>query len=327
MPQTFNRPVCSWLQAPMYWGNDIGTPATATQRGHSPIAIAVSTIAGRSYDPGWVGAIVHPGPVQHIGLLINGTPASPVLTLTPDGAAAVADIEPAIVIPKVTLANVDGAGTWGFGPVAVGQFTDQHMTIAYTPVNAADVGKQIMGIGSPTFIDTSAGLFACFKNNFENDWWGGWSGFGGSDVFNSLFELEEVYGAAAATYGYTAGARRVDGDVSAVSSVPWTHDGTFQDLMIVTHAAPAFNYQVALRINGATVRTIDVTAGSDRIFLASDTTPVAIGVGDRPNFMCTADGGGTLAAELLWTFRAGDSTDPGWMSDEAGGAFAGGYSG
>lgn len=248
--------------------------------------------------------------------LVGGSLAGPVLIANASGSAFDA-FDDEIIVPGVTVSTIDTTARWGVtlgGNPDPSSFYTIGMSWDYEPILAVHAGKQIMGLGSTTLIDTgsdqSTGIFG------EPNVGGYFAPLvfpratmdffipGGTDSmwFMTPFETQPdklAYMIANGTWG----------EARPVAAWPWLTPGTFQDFTLVLKTIPSAGATLSFRKNKQTLFSFTVTAGW-RYYTMPNV--VSCSPGDLFCWHCTAAGAQTLDAQLLWTFTPGTSDSSGY---------------
>ena len=264
------------IVAPPLYASD----AIAQPFGHAPFDINLTALGG-SYTRENAASV----DLATVQAWVNGLGVGPTIILG-NGASDVVAIDPVILVPGVTAANIDGASRFSF--VSPATALDLKVVLGYEAVNAADVGKTIWGLGSDHLaIPASIGRFAPLAYAAGD---AGWTGPAHNDIFNTLFELDDT--------------GRLSGQVDPVAAAPYCREETWQDFKLVVHdvAGPDGVYTFSLRINGSTVLSITTALSATRLWTPA-VTSVDVHDGDLVCWLCEAAGGAQLDAEILWSAK------------------------
>ncbi len=286
---SLRRGLVNYVAPPGYAAPSAETP----HFGHVPFDIAIRAMAAAHHN-------FTDGSPADFQLWNDGAvyPAAGPVNVASGGKALVA-FDPAIVIPGVTAGNIDGASR--FGIQTTSNEDASYVALAYDPVDPANAGKHIMGVGSKHLADPGAnGMFGAVTYYFGPP--GGWSRPGppsSSDVFASNYEADDT--------------GRVAGDNEAIAVVPWARPGTLADFLLVVRdvAGPDGIYKFHVRVNGATVLTIATTASATRLWTATPAT-VDVPFGALVCWQAEVLSGTNLAGELLWSFKAAPAVVDPW---------------
>jgi hypothetical protein len=258
--------------------------------GHSPIPIQIEALA-----VSWVPSIFITNRQDTIfQLWVDGALQGLPIVVGPASPSRYTFDSP-VLVPAVTSGNVDGASRFGVSTWQVGGVGDytESICLLYTPTNVEDDGKEVWGIGAAALIggdgDGSDGRYAAPMGDWYA-WYGNWNYGGVSPLFASPWELSD------------GTPPPVGGMAEAVAAAPMCRPATWDDFTIALRNDPDGAYRFKLRVNGSTVKTLTVTAGTQRVWTFSGAVDIA--QGDQVCWLGEADGAGGLDGEILWTSRA-----------------------
>lgn len=217
-----------------------------------------------------------------------------------------------LAIPAVNGTNIDTTARYsvhGTGTPLVDDWA--YAVLRYTPTNAADIGKQILGMGSDRLLRVvDVGKFSPM---LLLGTYAAWYAGDFSSPFALVLEDNKPPGS--------------NPQAAPPAGIVWPVAGTFQDFKLVTRAGggPGGVYKIALRINKTDVMTITTAATSTRIWTQDGgASPIPIADGDLVDWKLVS-APGTLDADLLYTFTSAGTTATTGYGE--GGYGEGGYGG
>lgn len=260
--------------------------------GWVPFDINLLSWSGRHVGPASQGGVTAQ---NRVGGALVGNP----LSLVP-GAEYGTLFDPPILIPAVTTGNIDGAARWGLDLTGINLTT---FLWDYEAADDANAGRQIMSIGgvrilTPTcetgHVAGESHLFAPLVNPYLSEVIADAGDTGPYFIlgYETLPEWNVPLQA-----GFSATRR-------PAATQPWLTPGVMGGFRFVLDAAPTADFSVAFRQNQTTVFTIDITAGSQRIWLPTGDPTVTVRQGDLLCWQCLT-AGAYLDGQLLWWFERG----------------------
>lgn len=302
------RPGFDRVAPPGYYGgagfaDDFAAMIAGVYAGHFPFDVLINGYSGYYYPQF--------GSASTFNLRVGGidVPDSSLILGTSAGSGGLVRLANPAPLPGVTPANVDGASLIAIVTTDPGSGIC-NAVLDYTAASAADLGKQVMGIGHKILADTgSVGAFSGFFSAISN-----------SQLVSSI--VQGTTGSPINTRSIYFGLSYEDvfgdrspgtlEDVRVLAAQYWPLAGTFSDFLLVIHSVGGADghYRFGFRKNGVTVLTLECTANGDRVISPVGATTVDVNEGDRVCWLCEAVDGGAvqLDAELIWAFRAGEQS-------------------
>lgn len=288
------------MAPPMYFS----TPQGVLILGHWPIPVTISRIGC-----GWISGEAAAGSFQPVLDGINVGDA----IVVPSGGHVVRELDTPIAVPAVAEGNVDGASRFGIRTPVPSSFSLPIKSCTVALAYSTADGRVAYGLGGDT--DT-------FVNSLANGRFGAPCWMRGRGRVVTTPGDEGYVGLC-----FPAPYELPGAGLEPVAAVPMARHGFFSDFTIVcTEGPPGGVYRFNLRLNGATVFSIETANTSQRVYV--DPTDVPVEAGAFVAWQLEVVSGSGMPGELLWTFRASDSgeRERGWMADPPG-AFGGPYTG